>query len=277
MKYQCICCDYETDRSDNFTKHNNTKKHQDNLNKNTTNTLDNSFTCDICLKISNSKTTMYRHYKICKENYEKKKIEEHNKKIEEDKKKIEELQTTINEIKIMLNEKIKELNSQNIYNITNNNTTNNTTNNSINTVNNVTLSYVDTDDSHISDEDYRKIVNTVNFCVKMLVWKKHFNKDKPENMNLCIRNKQDKYMRVFMKDKWMSEKKDKMIITLFEENEMQIEDWLNECNDPQLNDKYLKYTKNKENNELKEELEEDLKQFMYEMTKELGIGKGKLN
>jgi len=204
MKYQCICCEYETDRSDNFTKHNDTKKHKNNLNKNTKNAIDNSFTCDICLKISNSKTSMYRHYKICKEIYErnkmekiekdkkqieidKKQIENEKKKIEDDKKKIEELQTTVNEIKIILNEKIKEikeLNSKNIYNITNNNnTTNHTTNNSINTVNNVTLSYVDTDDSHISDEDYKKIVNTVNFCVKMLVWKKHFNKDKPENMN----------------------------------------------------------------------------------------------
>jgi hypothetical protein len=284
MKYQCICCDYETDRSDNFTKHNDTKKHKINFekynptneqnNNEPNNEKDNSFSCKICLDTFNSRPTMYRHYKKCKENYEKKKIDE-----------LQNLQNTVSEIKLLLNEKLKDLTPQNIYNITNNNTTNNTTtnnnnvnnnvNNSVNTVNNVILSYVDTDDSHIENEDYKKIVNAVNFCVKMLVWKKHFNKDKPENMNLCISNKKDQYMRVYMKDKWISEKKDKMIGTLFEENEMQIEDWLNEYNDPQLNDKYSKYTKNKENDELKEELQEDLKQFIYDMTKELGIGKTK--
>ena len=257
MIHECIHCNYITNRTNNFLKHIKTKKHKLNIEKNIEkNNKEDNITCDICCDIFNSKSSLYRHYKECKKYYELKKMEEIINK---------SVKTTANEMKTIFNRQIKELpTSHNVYNITNNNT-----------VNNIILSYVDTDVSHLNNNDYKKIVNKVNFCVKMLVWKKHFNKDKPENMNLCINNKKDAYMKVFMKDKWTSRKIDEMIHTLFEENEMQIEEWLNEINDHQLNEKYLRYTKNKENNELREELKTDLKQFMYDMTKELGIGKTK--
>ena len=263
MKHTCICCNYSTNRSDNFVKHKNTKKHKINTNMTITN---HELTCEVCSEVFNSKTTLYRHYKECKDAYNKQKMDETINST---------MKIAVNEMKQMFDEKIKELSKpQTIYsNNTINNTTNNTTHNTV--TNNIVLSYVDTDVSHLNDSDYKKIVNAVNFCVKMLVWKKHFNKEKPENMNLCISNKKDAYMKVFMKDKWTSRKIDEMIHTLFEENEMQIEDWLQEFNDPSLNDKYTRYTKNKENEELLEELQTDLKQFMYDMTKELGIGKTK--
>ena len=265
MKYECISCNYTTSRSDNFTKHTQTQKHKLNIEDNETEKTSNKLTCEICCDVFNSKPTLYRHHKKCKKEYELKKMEELINK---------SVKITATQLTNIFTEKIKDVNASNVYNITNNNTTtNNTMNNTMN--NNITLSYVDTDTSHIKNDDYKKIVNAVNFCVKMLVWKKHFNKEKPENMNLCISNKKDVYMKVFMKNKWMSKKIDEMIHTLFEENEMQIEDWLNEINDEQLNDKYTKYTKNKESEELYDELQKDLKQFMYDMTKELGIGKTK--
>jgi hypothetical protein len=251
MKHNCSYCNYSTNRKDNFLKHNQTIKHKKNSNDHDT------IICDICSSLFNSKTSLYRHYKECKENYEKKKLDECI---------ITAVNTSVknavNEMKNVLDDKLKEHSKpQTIYNtITNNN---------------IILSYVDTDISHIHQNDYKKIVNAVNFCVKMLVWKKHFNIEKPENMNLCISNKKDSYMKVFMKNKWISRKIDEMISTLFEENEMQIEDWLKELNDKGLNDKYNRYTKNKENKGLLLELQGDLRQFMYDMTKELGIGKNK--
>jgi hypothetical protein len=224
---------------------------------------DNNFTCEICSNIFYSRSTLYRHYKECKDLFDKNRMNETINST---------VKIAVNEMKQLFDEKMKDLQPQSIYNTNIQNTTNNV-NNTVN--NNIVLSYVDTDASHLTNNDYKKIVNAVNFCVKMLVWKKHFNKEKPENMNLCISNKKDSYMKVFMKDKWTSRKIDEMIHTLFEENEMQIEDWLNELNDPSLNDKYDRYTKNKENEELLEDLQRDLRQFMYEMTKELGIGKTK--
>ena len=244
MVYSCELCNYFSIRSDNYNKHLKTKKHKKNCNE-----PEIEYVCSICSQNFNSRTTLYRHTKQC----------DIEKKIEQKLEKKYEL--AFNEI----NRKLDNIQPQTIYNTTNHNTINNT----------IILSYVDTDTDHLKDSDYKKIVNAVNFCVKMLVWKKHFNKEKPENMNLCISNKKDSYMKVFMKDKWTSRKIDEMIHTLFEENEMQIEDWLNEFNDPNLNDKYSRYTKNKENEELLEELQTDLKQFMYDMTKELGIGKTK--
>jgi hypothetical protein len=230
------------------------------------NRVNKEYFCDRCQVFLNNRQSLYRHQKKCDV--------ELTKNLE---KKLSYTLEAVNEMKQMFDEKIKDFQPQTIYNTTNNTTTNNTTNNTTtnNTVNNIILSYVDTDVSHLNNSDYKKIVNAVNFCVKMLVWKKHFNKEKPENMNLCISNKKDAYMKVFMKDKWTSRKIDEMIHTLFEENEMQIEDWLQEFNDPSLNDKYTRYTKNKENEELLEELQTDLRQFMYDMTKELGIGKTK--
>lgn len=253
MVYSCELCHYYSIRSDNYNKHLNTNKHKKNCNE-----PQIEYICNVCLENFNSRTTLYRHSKRC--NIETKIEQKLEKKYE----------IALNEI----NKKLDNIQPQTIYNNTTNNTTNNnTTNNTVN--NNIILSYVDTDTDHLKDSDYKKIVNAVNFCVKMLVWKKHFNKEKPENMNLCISNKKDAYMKVFMKDKWTSRKIDEMIHTLFEENEMQIEDWLTEFNDPNLNDKYTRYTKNKENEDLLEELQSDLKQFMYDMTKELGIGKTK--
>ncbi len=300
MIYNCIFCNYSTNRVNNFTSHNETKRHKKNFDKcnlnedinkienienKTKNDVDNEidneiniFTCDICSDIFKSKATYYRHHKQCKINYDNNKINETLKTT---------LKTAVDEMKSAFSEQIKELkpniinnnkNKNNCHNTTNNitNNTNNTTNNTTNHItNHITLSYVETDVSHLTDNDFKRIVNMINYCVKELVCKKHFNIEKPENMNLCISNKKDAYMKVFMKDKWTSTKIDEMIHTLFEENEMEIEDWLTEFNDPLLNAKYQRYTKNKENKELKEELQTDLKQFMYDKTKELKIGRNK--
>ena len=46
------------------------------------------------------------------------------------------------------------------------------------------LNYKDTDTSHLTDEDYRKCVKKVCFCVLKMIEKIHFNPDKPENMNI---------------------------------------------------------------------------------------------
>ena len=59
-------------------------------------------------------------------------------------------------------------------------------------------SYRDTDISHLTDKDYASCIKQVNYCVKKLIEKIHYNKAKPENMNIYISNLKDKYLMVYV-------------------------------------------------------------------------------
>jgi hypothetical protein len=247
MKYNCICCNYKTDRNDNYNAHLNTKKHNKNI---TNNNEIKEYNCDICFKKYVTRQSIYKHKKTCKETYD-----NLNKKFE------------------LLKEKLELTQSKNI-NIQNNNNSNNiTNNNSNNTTNNfVIIPYVDTDIKHITDEDFRKVINKKLHCVKELVSKKHFNPSKPENMNLAVTNIHDNYMQVF-RDGWGLTKKDDMLETLFVENEQTIEDKIDELNDPVLKDIFKKYKIQISDEVEYKNIKKDLILFMYNSTLKHNIGK----
>ena len=77
-------------------------------------------------------------------------------------------------------------------NKTSNTTTNNTINNNNGTINNVTQvnfqsnNYNHTDYEFLTNSDYMTAIRDCNHCVKTLIEKVHFNKKKPENMNIYI-------------------------------------------------------------------------------------------
>jgi hypothetical protein len=63
VKFNCIQCNYETYDSSNFKKHNVSKKHMANINK-------NGLCCDMCNAIFKHRSSMYRHKKtICGVNH----------------------------------------------------------------------------------------------------------------------------------------------------------------------------------------------------------------
>ena len=63
---------------------------------------------------------------------------------------------------------------------------NNTYNNEVNIHLNA---YKKTDITHLKDEDFMKVLYRGNYCIPHLIEAIHFNKDKPENHNICLEYK----------------------------------------------------------------------------------------
>jgi hypothetical protein len=152
------------------------------------------------------------------------------------------------------------------------NNTVNSNNNINNTVNNIKiLAYKDTDLSHLTDNDYAFCIKQVNFCVKSMIEKVHFNPNKHENMNIYISNLKDKYLMVYEDGNWTMKHKKDILDTLYEEKEMLIEDWLEEEQHkyPELKKKFEKYLDNKENDETMNLIKEEIKLMMYNKAREI--------
>ena len=96
-------------------------------------------------------------------------------------------------------------------NMTQNNMTQN------NTINNITLnSYGKEDLSHITDDVLDKLIQAPGTMISELLRLIHFNIDKPENMNMCIPNIRDKFIRMFIELEWKLESKSSQIPHLVE-------------------------------------------------------------
>jgi hypothetical protein len=228
-------------------------KHKKNVNEDSS--LDKeTYLCDKCLHNYSSRSSLYRHKKICKKS------------------------TNINKIIKNIKQQYEEAKNINIQNNTTNNTTNNNNsnnNNSNNTTNNIVIiPYVDSDTKHITDEEFRKVIAKRLHCVKELVSKKHFNPSKPENMNLAVTNIHDNYMQVFT-DGWGLTTKESMIETLFVENEQTIEDKVDELNDPILKEIFKKYKIQISDEVEYKNIKKDLLLFMYNSTLKHNIGNKK--
>ena len=75
---------------------------------------------------------------------------------------------------------------------------NNTYNNTINTTNNIVLnSYGYEDLTHITDKILTNLIKGPNMMISELAKLIHFNDAKPENMNVFIPNKRDKYVQIY--------------------------------------------------------------------------------
>lgn len=101
-------------------------------------------------------------------------------------------------------------NSNNINN-SNNNINNGTINNTTNNIINV-LPFGKEDLSHLTDEDYEKIIKKRRMCIFEYLKKVHFDLNKPENHNVMLHNKRENYIEVFNKeDNWEVKKADEVI------------------------------------------------------------------
>jgi len=232
MKYKCECCKYATDDKANYNKHLISKKHkltESNyvvsqklvvvsqklaiVSQNNTNT----FTCKYCDKIYKHKSSLSKHIKYtCTKN------------------KAEDLTELVRLLNIRLEKQDKQLETQTkqIEKLMGKLEINSSFNN--NTINNITLlNYKDTDVSHLTNEDYKKCIKKVCFCVMALIEKVHFNPTKPENMNIYISNIKDKYMMVYQNNKWNLTNK-KELDGLYDDKEFMIDQWIEENKDPEM-------------------------------------------
>ena len=218
---------------------------------------DKQYFCEFCNKGYKQKCHLNRHLKNCNlKEKEDIKSELYNllvKQFEEQKKE-----------NLYLKQQISLLQKQ--YNNINKNSFNNNIN-SNNTIN--ILAYNKTDISHITDKDFEYIMNRCNMAVPRLIEKTHYDPKKPENKNIYISNIKDKYIMTWNGIKWNLENRDEALEDIYENSsnilEDKIETW--EFNkyqyDPIAVSKFYKFLDNKDKDEVKNKIKEEIKLILY--------------
>ena len=262
--YFCKLCEYNTNLVSHYNRHLQTDKHQKRV-KNSTQIqqlfsidstqiqqkLNLNFVCKYCNKTFKHMQSMYRHIKYsCKKN----KDEDLNELVRlmnlQLEKKDEQIETLTKQIEKLMGKLQIQNNFVNSNIIQNNN-------------NIQLLAYKNTDISHLTKKDYINSIKKMNFCVKYLIEKVHFNPDKPENMNIYISNLKNKYIMIYDGQTWTARDKKTEIDNLFLDKEMLLEQWLEEECYPELKDKFVKYLNNKDNDETINMIKDEIKLMMY--------------
>ena len=246
----CECCSYTTIIHANFLKHLLTFKHKlvsQKLAKVSLNDekvsqkLASLFTCKYCEQTYKHKSSLSKHIKYaCIKNKDedlKELVRLLNNQVQSQAKQIEKL--------------MGKLEIQGSFN-------------TINNIQNINLnSYTNTDISYLKDVDYRNCIKKVCKCVIKLIEKIHFNKDKPENMNIYISNMKDKYLLVYEGGNWVLTNKNDAIDKLYGEKELMLEEWLEEHKDPEMQNFFDKYMTNKKKGDTIDMINEEIRLMMY--------------
>ena len=156
---------------------------------------------------------MNRHLNTCK--IKKNKISKNNNKNSNDV--YEKLLNEMNEIK-------KELNNIKKDNKTINNYT---------SYNNITLIAFNKnpDLSHLTDNDYLKIMDKGMYSVPSLIKAIHFHPNKPQNMNIYIPNIKNKYVMIWNGSDWELTNRDDILDDMYESNTNILIDQFDKFND----------------------------------------------
>lgn len=274
--YNCECCKLVTALKSNYTRHLSSKNHiimvdaqskpkvsqKDLLGKSKVSLLLNSenYDCKYCGKLFKHKQSVSKHIKYsCQKNKDEDlkelvrllnmQVQHKDKELEYHKLQNEKQQKQMD---TQLKQIDKLMDKLQVTHITNNTF-----------VQNNILSYKDTDLSHLTNLDYERAIKKVNSCVKEMIERIHFNPAKPENMNIYISNMKDKYIMVFEDGNWNIKQKSTEIDSLYESKEMLLEDWLDAYGTEQLRQKFQKYLNNKEDDETKIGIKENIKMMMY--------------
>ena len=243
--YECNICKIKTTQKANYLRHLQTKKHKQ-MEETAESQPRENFSCEYCEQKFSFKQSMYRHIKYrCTKNKDedlKELVRLMNLQLQQKDKEIDTKQKQIDKLMTKLEININTTHIQN--NIT-------------------LLAYKDTDISHLTDKDYSSCIKQVNFCVKKLIEKIHFNPEKPENMNFYISNLKDKYLMVY-DGNWNIKNKNELNY-MYDEKEMMLEQWLSEEQHkyPELKEKFDRYLHNKEDDDTLNMIKEDIKLMMY--------------
>ena len=266
QKYYCECCNYYAKVKSSFDKHLQTKKHKKSTQSqhlvNPKSTLVNpksTFCCKYCEKGFTTKQAMYRHIKYtCKKN-EDEDLQELVKLMNEQ---IKEIKEENMEIKQNLSKEIEKRDKK-IMKLTNKLQINNKTC-IINNINNSikVLNYKDSDLSHLTNKDYVYCIGRTNNSIKALSELIHFNKEKPENMNVFKSNLKNDYITLKEHDVWVVKK---YLDDFLEDKELILEDWLEREGEkyPGLRDKFNLFISNKENKDILSNIKENLSLLLY--------------
>ena len=236
--YMCQNCDYITFRKSDLNKHLKTKKHLKTLKENggkNTKSLSapqyhlnltqkdtyspqnhSNLQCTYCQRNYTRVDNLNRHIKTCK--MKTKHNETQSNLIEQMKEREERL---MKQIELLLTK------------VGNNYTTINNTN----TNNNIQLNNYGSEDlSHITDALKTYLIKHPFGAIQQLIEKIHFNRDKPENINLMITNKRDNKISVYEDGKWVYRNKKKTIQRLIDNKYYILDDHYNDIDKKELSE-----------------------------------------
>jgi hypothetical protein len=253
MVYCCEKCQKEFLKKSNYLTHINRKKscipeehEQEKILKRT---------CQYCFDIYASPYAMKTHINICK----KKPTE-----LEELKQIIVQLNDKLNNALTEQNDKInnelKEIKEKvDKPNITNNNT--------FNVQNNIIVTPFGKEDlSFLTIKDYKKIFNKGCYSIPEIVRLIHCNDNKPEFMNIYIKNYKDEYIFTFDGKDWDIEKKDDIFNNMIENKrnllESKFEDFQDELPKYAI-DMFKKFLEKSDDNEVINSMKDELKNMFY--------------
>ena len=206
-------------------------------------------TCTYCNKFFPRKDRLIKHMDTCK----KKPIE----KVSEKPSEISELKQIIIDMK----EQITKL--ENKPTVINNNCNNN---NSINIQQNIILPYGKEDLEHLTDKDYKQIFTKGCYSVPELIKVIHCNTNKPQNMNIFIKNLANEYLFVHNGKDWDVMEKDEVIHNMIENKKHLLEcKYEDDSDNLSKYDKYMfkKYLDKSEIDELKNNVKKEIKMILY--------------
>ena len=270
VSYDCKKCKYSTKYKYDFNKHLKTKKHRVNENpiQQNENTYDKNiqkhpqniqkhpqnihkhpqnihkhpdiYNCEYCQESFTNFSNKRRHeLHRCKENTSVSnsiiiKQENQINKLEKEKenqiKSLEKaMETQKKEMETQKKEMAKHI--ELLLTKVGNTTINNTQNNNIQLNN-----YGSEDLTHITDALKTYLLRIPFGAIQRLIEKIHFNKEKPENINLMITNKRDNKISVYEDGKWVYRNKKKTIQRLIDNKYYILDDHYNDIPDEELSD-----------------------------------------
>jgi hypothetical protein len=270
--YYCSWCNYSAKQKSHYNKHLISKKHQklcsatDNVSKmypNVSTMYPNVskkvFKCKYCNKEFKYSQGLSKHIKYrCKKNDDediKELVRLLNETLDNQKKKDKEIESMKRQINILT----KKLQIQK----TNNNISNSYNNNKLYNIN--LLNINNTDISHLTDQDYIKCIKDVNYCVKSLICKVHFDPKKPENHNIYISNLKSNYVMVYKNSQWEIVNRKEKIDDLYDDHHMILEDWYVQYKEtyPEIVNSFERYLKNKEDDETVNRVKRLIAELLY--------------
>jgi hypothetical protein len=213
------------------------------------------YKCKHCKKTFNKRYNLNKHTKRCKN--KKLQIEDKETEMLKQMLKIKDIELEKQTLELEdAKKKIKELSKK--------------TNNIIyNTVNNITLiAYNKQPDlSHLTNNDYLKIMNRGFNSVPYLIKAIHFNPKKPENQNVYIPNIKSNYVMVWNGIKWDLTNRSDILDDMYEDSSNILIEKMEELKSAKLKPtvlkKFKRFIDKKEEDEIKNKIKEDIKLLLY--------------
>jgi Zinc finger, C2H2 type len=257
---KCLYCDKLFTRKDNLGRHMThfcKNKTEDNTISMIEENKENAYKCNYCDYIFTRKDSLKKHIlSRCKIKKDQDNLKEQL---------FNELITEINNLKkeIKLIRQQKNPTNINHGNINNGSIINHITNNIINIKLNA---FGKEDRSHITNEDYKRIINKGFKSIPELIKLIHFDENKPENQNIYISNMRDNYVMIYDGKKWvLGNKKDTIHQLYMEKKDILVDKYdelINELPEYAIT-KFNRFLHTQTDDKIANQIKDELKLMLY--------------